>query len=161
MARYTTLTPTDEQRIKSVIARLELDGYHSNKLWKETDSVKAEWPHAAVNALVNLFTGQNPLEDTECKGVEIPEALGWHIAVLMEAWCDLGTGLDQYKPIALNNEDSLREYMISRHPKSHRPSPQAVEHRKDILTTEHARYRQKLVQRWYSDGIRLYHATQG
>ena len=54
--------------------------------WDGEAQAPAGWPHTAVDALIQLFTGHTP--DASAHGaVALPVPLARHIAVLIEDWC--------------------------------------------------------------------------
>ena len=112
MARYTALTKPDDSGEQAPIAKLELDGYTNNEFWDGEGSVNEFWPYTAVGALIYLFTGRRPEDDKEGAGVEIPDSLGWHIALLMDFWCDLwGSLSEEGGGLGTDSNNSLREYL--------------------------------------------------
>ena len=94
MATYTSIRPVTPG-MEDVIASLELDGYVKKEDWRGDRTAGDVWPVATVNALVHLFIGVSPDNDTEGAGVEIPDQLGWHIAALIELWTDEYHPLDK------------------------------------------------------------------
>ena len=123
--------------MEDVIASLELDGYVKKEDWRGDRTAGDVWPVATVNALVHLFIGVSPDNDTEGAGVEIPDQLGWHIAALIELWTD------EYHPL-----DKIDHW------------PSADPDDPPYWDEERSRHRQRSVQQWYSDGIRLFQAVR-
>ncbi len=143
MARYTSIQPGPGTGEKS-IASLELDGYVQEEDWKGDETTGHLWPVATVNALVHLFTGVSPDNDRESAGVEIPDRLGWHIATLIELWADPYHPIDEMARWP-HPPAELRDW-------NENPHGQADKEKR-------ARHRQRTVQQWYSDGIRIFQAT--
>lgn len=161
MARYTALTKPDDSGEQAPIAKLELDGYTNNEFWDGEGSVNEFWPYTAVGALIYLFTGRRPEDDKEGAGVEIPDSLGWHIALLMDFWCDLwGSLSEEGGGLGTDSNNSLREYLAYQTAQGAYPSRAAVGYAEMSANYRHSQYRQRVVQQWYSDGIRLYQSTQ-
>ena len=163
MARYATTTLENDTLL---IASLRMEGYLQHEYWEGNETQPHFWPQTAVNGLVHLFTGLNPDSDETGEGVEIPDCLGWHIAVLMDSWCDEKCPLSERAPelapetgLAMEPEYSNVEAYMTWKTGSH-PTMTAVEHAGKLLETRHGRHRQKIVHQWYSDGIQLYQATR-
>jgi hypothetical protein len=164
MARYTSNKILRELTLS--IASLDMKGYLQSKYQEGNETEPAFWPRTAVSGLVQLFTGLNPDSDKTGEGIEIPDCLGWHIAVLMDSWCDEACPLSEGAPelgpamgMAMEPEYNNMEAYMAWKAGSH-PTMTAVEYAGKLLETQHARHRQNIVHQWYSDGIQLYQATR-
>ena len=160
MARYIALKEDSRGDITH-LAQLELEGHLAPGWWYDEGDPKEDWPEAAIGGLIHLFTGQRVNDDTTGEGVEIPDVLGWHIAVLMESWSEQFCHLGE-KGGGLDSKDSpaMVEYMEFNGPQGKYPSKADLSYADRLIFYRHAQHRQNIVQQWYSDGIRLYQATQ-
>ena len=162
MARHTAVRPLKDEGSEVgdqyYVAHLELEHHATPELWPGYEREPTHWPASAVASLIQLFTGRNPNDDDEGNGLQIPDSLGWHIAVLIDHWADGACSLGYETADINSDQDQLTEYLAATSPTGDYPSKQALEHAKQVLLHQHARHRQDLVQRWYSDGIRLFQA---
>ena len=161
MARYYALTEPNDSGEQDFVAKLEMDGYVYPEFWEGEERVNEYWPESAVSALIFLFTNRLPLEDMTGEGIEIPDSLGWHIALLMDFWSDDYCGLgDEAGGLGTDfSSGMLREYMAFRAGGDAYPSQGAIGYLDMKVRYEHAKHRRNVVQQWYSDGIQLFQAT--
>lgn len=156
MARYIPWGKADDKGHQSFVGDLELEGYFAPSYCPADGGGSQEWPFNAINGLIYLFTGQIG-DDSD--GIEIPEVLGWHIATLIELWsqesCPLG---EEGAGLLDESKLGLAEYLAFQAPEY--PPKQALQYANCLMCYRHAKHRQRIVQQWYSDGIRLYQATR-
>ena len=119
---YTT-APNDGEPT----AQLFINDWEPPHTWEGTVKAPAHWPHAAVDALVQLFTGRSPAISAH-GAVPLPTPMARHIAVLIEDWC--ANGFDH---VPTTNDP----FTAIHYPNAH---PQRAAH----------------VQAWYAQGITLY-----
>ena len=145
MARYS-----DKPKKGEPTASLILQGWHAPETWEGATAAPDQWPHAAVQSLINLFTDPYPCADPEEYddyegGTAIPELLGHHIAVLIDDWCNLRFELDIVKLMypCYSLSTWLREDV--------RANLQYVK-----LVLQNKAHRSNYIQTWYSQGIALF-----
>ena len=152
MARYITAEPPDV----IVIAKLELDGWSTPEYWRGEGGVPEDWPMAAVDGLIYLFTGKRTIEIGP-EGTEIPDILGWHIATLIEAWGSHLYGIGSrpldgdFRRLYQVLEDECPEHIISQTARR-----EIAEKNFDMIQLQRTRFLERYVQQWYSNGLTLY-----
>lgn len=104
---YTTAPQDGEPTV-----RLSTEDWEPPHTWEGPLKAPADWPHAAVDALVQLFTNRSPAA-TAHGPVPLPLPLARHIAVLIEDWCV--NGFDQDPP-ALRRDAPLHSHLNDDHP---------------------------------------------
>ena len=125
--RYFSVEKDDTTGELRPVARLDMEHWKRPESWDPQNEAPQDWPVNAVDALISLFTGKTATEAGE-NGIELPDSLARHIAVLMEDW--------QGHEYGLNN------------------TPQPGEDRRVKRADRTLRH----VQRWYGQGIRLHEA---
>ena len=122
---YTT-APKDGEST----AQLSMNDWQAPHTWQGPAKAPNHWPHAAVDNLVQLFTGRGP--DASAHGaVPLPAPAARHIAVLIEDWCT--NSFDQDEPDPGHNAPSSA-----------------------IGCLNARRQRAAHIQAWYGQGITLY-----
>ena len=127
-------------------ASLTLDGWDTPHTWEGAAAAPEGWPQAALESLINLFSNSGPAT-SHPKGMEIPDSLGRHIAVLIEDWGTLGFDNETmelaYKPngITTHLEQDVRANL-----------------QYAALQTQRTVHQSQHIQTWYSQGIALFQA---
>ena len=152
----------------AMIARLELESWIVPEHWDEGDKEPGRWPRAAVQSLIHLFTGRRSRLG-EGEKMEIPEALAWHIAVLIDDWGRHRE--DGHWPIMEDAEDwewSCGEpgagyghvrNAIAQETKEQGSPKNLIAYRMMERNVERARFITTHTRRWYQAGIELYAAA--
>ena len=79
-------TYTTAPREGEPTARLSMEDWDPPHTWEGPVKAPDNWPHATVDALVQLFTNRSPAA-TAHGPVPLPAPLARHIALLIEDWC--------------------------------------------------------------------------
>lgn len=155
MARYTTYAPEEEPQYPTFIAKLNLENWHPPEHWEGDHRASEEWPQATIESLIHLFTG-NTSEATGQEGIEIPDQLGWHIAHLIELWQQSLYPIDNN---ALNDApEALAHIVAAKYKPSNNGSLLALQgYESELHHIERVDKIRDVVQKWYADGIALYH----
>ena len=165
MARYTSITPPEEDGISegSSTVKLELDNWIIPMYWEADGGRQPEdWPEAAVESLINLFTGRTSLEPGS-EGIEIPDVLGWHIATLIDDREGHQVSITA-DPLEGMSEQDRRDTWRA---EVHQMAAYGGGYTLDALATKRAREERVRTtrfivehnQRWYAMGIQLYAAA--
>ena len=142
MARYSSAAKEG-----MMTASLELDGWDAPHTWEGDTVAPEQWPEAAVQSLIHLFTGTSPAAGGT-KGTGIPEGLAHHIAVLIEDWCNLGFETDAIGLMCPNSQ--MQAYLNG---------DVQANLQYGALMVQREAYRSNHIQTWYSQGMALLEAS--